>query len=109
MTFWKMTLNTLRSLEIPQAELEKRFEDSRWPLIPPSVRPPTNYVVEQVSSHSCFDEYFEQLPDHPFLMNRSRHSFKTFEIGKNKSFDISTDWKRSSKASKQSSRASQRH
>ncbi|GAA5860200.1 hypothetical protein JCM5353_004259 [Sporobolomyces roseus] len=48
-TFWKMTLNTLKSLEIPQAELEKRFEDSRWPLIPPSVRPPTNYVVEQVS------------------------------------------------------------
>jgi len=48
-TFWKMTLNTLKALEISQDELEERFKDSRWPVIPPSAKPPTGFVVDQVS------------------------------------------------------------
>jgi hypothetical protein len=47
-TFWKMILNTLKSLDITQRELESRFKDSRWPLIPPETRPPTHYVLDKI-------------------------------------------------------------
>jgi len=44
-----MTLTTLKALEISQEELEEISKDSRWPVIPPSARPPTGFVVDQVS------------------------------------------------------------
>ncbi|GAA5905120.1 uncharacterized protein JCM6883_004972 [Sporobolomyces salmoneus] len=47
-TFWKMIVNTLRNLEISREELGVRFEDSRWPIIPPHARPPTSFVIERV-------------------------------------------------------------
>ncbi|GAA5875592.1 hypothetical protein JCM16303_000677 [Sporobolomyces ruberrimus] len=47
-TFWKMVANTLKSLEIPREELELLSQHSRWPLIPPTARPPTEFVLQQV-------------------------------------------------------------
>lgn len=54
-TFWKMTLNSLESLEISQDELEKRFDNSRWPLIPPHLRPPTRWTIDKVRSFLFFE------------------------------------------------------
>lgn len=44
-----MVANTLKSLEIPREELELLSQHSRWPLIPPTARPPTEFVLQQVS------------------------------------------------------------
>lgn len=47
-TFWKMTHNTLRNLDVPHAVLEARAARSRWPAVPPELRPPVAFVVSQV-------------------------------------------------------------
>ncbi|GAA5837786.1 hypothetical protein JCM9279_006859 [Rhodotorula babjevae] len=47
-TFWRMTLNTLRNLDVPQAVLDERAARSRWPAVRPEVRPPIAFVVSQV-------------------------------------------------------------
>ncbi|GAA5868714.1 hypothetical protein JCM1840_004366 [Sporobolomyces johnsonii] len=47
-TFWRMTLYSLQALELPASVLIARFENSRWPLIPPEARPPTAFVLDQV-------------------------------------------------------------
>lgn len=49
-TFWRMTLLALSNLEQPLSVLEERASTSRWPLVPPEVRPPTEFVLQQVSS-----------------------------------------------------------
>lgn len=48
-TFWRMTLFALSNLGQPVSVLEERASTSRWPLVPPEVRPPTEFVLEQVS------------------------------------------------------------
>ncbi|GJN88825.1 hypothetical protein Rhopal_001796-T1 [Rhodotorula paludigena] len=58
-TFWRMTLHTLRNLDVPLAELEQRAALSRWPVIPPSARPPTLFVVEQV--RSLLQDFLQRL------------------------------------------------
>ncbi|GAA5919694.1 hypothetical protein JCM1841_005236 [Sporobolomyces salmonicolor] len=47
-TFWSMTLHSIQALELPTSVLEARFENSRWPLIPPEARPPSAFVLDQV-------------------------------------------------------------
>lgn len=48
-TFWRMTLFALANLEQPLSVLEERASTSRWPLVPPEVRPPTEFVLQQAS------------------------------------------------------------
>jgi hypothetical protein len=45
-----MTLFALSKLEQPLSVLEERASTSRWPLVPPEVCPPTEFVLQQVSS-----------------------------------------------------------
>lgn len=47
--FWRMTLHTLRNLEVSLGVLEERAAESRWPLIPPDARPPTSFVLDKAS------------------------------------------------------------
>ncbi|GAA6061595.1 hypothetical protein JCM10212_000903 [Sporobolomyces blumeae] len=47
-TFWRMTLNSLEALALSDQDLKSRFDSSRWPLIPPSARPPIPFVLAQV-------------------------------------------------------------
>ncbi|GAA5978804.1 hypothetical protein JCM10908_004493 [Rhodotorula pacifica] len=47
-TFWRMTRFALENLDQPLTVLEERAATSRWPFVPPEVRPPTQYVVQQV-------------------------------------------------------------
>ena len=49
-TFWRMTLFALSNLEQPLSVLGERASTSRWPLVPPEARPPTEFVLQQVSS-----------------------------------------------------------
>lgn len=43
-----MIANTLKSLEVSQEELESRFENSRWPVIPLEARPLSRYTLERL-------------------------------------------------------------
>ncbi|GAA5883623.1 hypothetical protein JCM3774_001851 [Rhodotorula dairenensis] len=47
-TFWRMTLFALSNLERPVKECTSPTSLSRWPHVPPAVRPPTAFVVQQV-------------------------------------------------------------
>ncbi|GAA5922364.1 hypothetical protein JCM3775_005704 [Rhodotorula graminis] len=47
-TFWRMTLNTLSNLDVSTSTLAERARRSRWPPVPPEVRPSVAFVVSQV-------------------------------------------------------------
>lgn len=52
-TFWRMTLSTLRNLNVPFSVLQDRAASSRWPPIPSEARPPVAFVVAQVRSSAA--------------------------------------------------------